>query len=120
MPEDSWRRAPEPTNGHPQPPTLSVLDQPTLAEHEPQPARPRPRPNSRVVLAALLLAGVIVAVVLALTGGGSSSSPQKASSPSAQPSAPGAAGKSAPLVSLGRAARGTATLDGRRLTLKVS
>ena len=119
MPEDSWRRAPEPASGNGQGAVISVIDQPSLSEDK-KPARQLA--ISRPVLIALLLAGVIVAVVLAITGGGSSSSPKKTATPPTRQSAPAApaAGRSAPLASLGAAAKGTASLDGRRLTLKVS
>jgi hypothetical protein len=140
--------APADANGNGAAP--SVIDNPALAEDEPAtkvepkpkdtPALPsvltrasiaKPQVSSRLVLMLVLLAAVIVALVLSLSsGGGSSSSPSSSSStkstpaPAAKntpaPKAGSASGKSASLTSLGQAARGTASLDGHRLTLTVT
>jgi hypothetical protein len=94
---------------------------PELASTLAPPGRPVRRP-SRLVLAGLLLAGLIVAIVLAVSGGGGSS--KSSSTPAASKPAPAgatnAAGRSTPLASLGGSGKGSATLDGQRLTLTVS
>jgi hypothetical protein len=109
-PEPDIESAPEPSGRHPE-----------LASTLSQPARPV-RHRSRLLLVGLLLAGLIVAIVLAASGRGGSS--KTSSTPAASKPAPApatsSAGRSAPLVSLGGTGKGTASLDGRRLTLSVS
>jgi Anti-sigma-K factor rskA len=124
MPEDAWRPtdsgASASANGEYAEVPLAVES----ASVEPAP-RPRVKPRSgrsRLVLSGLLLAGAILALVLALTGGGGGGKSKTSSAPTGKP-APGttsAAGKSAPLASLGARGKGTAALDGRKLTLTVS
>ena len=140
--------SPAAANGNGNGAAPSVIDNPALAEDEPaKEAEPKPkeRPvlpsvlsrasvtkpqvNSRLVLMLVLLAAVIVALVLSLSSGGGSSSSSSSTKSTPAPAAKNApapkaastsSGKSASLTSLGQAARGTASLDGRRLTLTVS